>query len=78
MVGYYRAKDLMFAARVRAGFVPATRRAVFARIKDLKTPRCPFANLNSWPWLIRVFVQSPDRIPGSYTLSARLAISSSA
>jgi DNA ligase D-like protein (predicted ligase) len=45
IVGYYRGKDLMFAARVRAGFVPATRRAVFARIKDLKTPKCPFANL---------------------------------
>jgi DNA ligase D-like protein (predicted ligase) len=45
IVGYYRGKDLMFAARVRAGFVPATRRAVFARIKDLKIPKCPFANL---------------------------------
>ena len=44
-VPYYRGKDLMFAARVRAGFVPATRRAVFARIKDLKIPKCPFANL---------------------------------
>jgi DNA ligase D-like protein (predicted ligase) len=45
IVGYYRGKDLMFAARVRAGFVPATRREVFARIKDLKIPKCPFANL---------------------------------
>ena len=35
----------MFAARVRAGFVPATRREVFAQIKHLKTAKCPFANL---------------------------------
>jgi DNA ligase D-like protein (predicted ligase) len=45
IVGYYRGKDLMFAARVRAGFVPATRREVFAKIKTLKIPNCPFANL---------------------------------
>jgi bifunctional non-homologous end joining protein LigD len=45
IVGYYRGKDLMFAARVRAGFVPGTRREVFAKIKDLKIPNCPFANL---------------------------------
>jgi DNA ligase D-like protein (predicted ligase) len=45
IVGVYRGKDLMFAARVRAGFVPATRREVFAQIKDLKIPKCPFANL---------------------------------
>jgi bifunctional non-homologous end joining protein LigD len=45
IVGFYRGKDLMFAARVRAGFVPATRREVFGQIKDLKTTKCPFANL---------------------------------
>jgi DNA ligase D-like protein (predicted ligase) len=45
IIGVYRGKDLMFAARVRAGFVPAIRREVFAKIKDLKTPKCPFANL---------------------------------
>jgi DNA ligase D-like protein (predicted ligase) len=45
IVGYYRGKDLMFAARVRAGFVPATRREVFAKIKGLKISRCPFVNL---------------------------------
>ena len=45
IVGFYRGKDLMFAGRVRAGFVPATRREVFAQIKDLKTTKCPFANL---------------------------------
>jgi hypothetical protein len=45
IVGFYEGKDLMFAARVRAGFVPATRREVFAQIKHLKTGECPFANL---------------------------------
>jgi DNA ligase D-like protein (predicted ligase) len=45
IVGFYRGKELLFAARVRAGFVPATRREVFAQIKGLKTSKCPFANL---------------------------------
>src|SRR6202034_2114277 len=45
IIGFYRGKDLFFASRVRAGFVPATRREVFAKIKDLKTPKCPFVNL---------------------------------
>jgi DNA ligase D-like protein (predicted ligase) len=45
IVGFYKGNDLMFAARVRAGFVPATRREVFAQIKHLKSAKCPFANL---------------------------------
>lgn len=45
IIGVYRGKDLYFAARVRAGFVPATRREVFAQIKNLKTEKCPFVNL---------------------------------
>ncbi|MBB5061400.1 bifunctional non-homologous end joining protein LigD [Granulicella aggregans] len=45
IIGFYRGKELIYAARVRAGFVPATRREVFAQIKDLKTERCPFVNL---------------------------------
>jgi ATP-dependent DNA ligase len=45
IVGFYQGKDLLFASRVRAGFVPATRREVFAKIKHLKTIKCPFANL---------------------------------
>jgi bifunctional non-homologous end joining protein LigD len=45
IVGFYRGKDLMFAARVRAGFVPASRREVFKTIKHLKTAKCPFVNL---------------------------------
>jgi DNA ligase D-like protein (predicted ligase) len=45
IVGFYRGKDLMFAGRVRAGFVPATRREVLAKLKRMKVPKCPFVNL---------------------------------
>ncbi len=45
IVGFYRGKDLHFAARVRAGFVPATRRAVFAHFDGLKISKCPFSDL---------------------------------
>jgi DNA ligase D-like protein (predicted ligase) len=45
VVGFYRGKDLIYSARVRAGLVPATRRQVFERLKILKAPKCPFANL---------------------------------
>jgi bifunctional non-homologous end joining protein LigD len=45
IIGVYRGKELYLAARVRAGFVPATRREVFAQIKPLKIDKCPFVNL---------------------------------
>jgi DNA ligase D-like protein (predicted ligase) len=45
VVGVYGDNGLMYAARVRAGLVPATRREVFERIKHLGTPKCPFVNL---------------------------------
>ncbi len=45
IVGYYDGKRLMFSARVRAGFVTATRRDIFAKIKGLRTDKCPFVNL---------------------------------
>jgi hypothetical protein len=38
VVGFYRGKDLVYAARVRASLVPATRRESFERLKPLKTP----------------------------------------
>jgi hypothetical protein len=37
--------DLFFAARVRAGFVPASRREVYEQLKQLKITKCPFVNL---------------------------------
>jgi bifunctional non-homologous end joining protein LigD len=45
VIGFYRGHDLYYAARVRAGFVPATRREMFEQIKHLKTEKCPFVNL---------------------------------
>jgi bifunctional non-homologous end joining protein LigD len=45
VIGVYRGKELHYAARARAGFVPLTRRQVFERIKSLETTKCPFANL---------------------------------
>ena len=45
VIGVYKAKQLHFSARVRAGFVPATRREVFKRVGPLKTDKCPFVNL---------------------------------
>jgi ATP-dependent DNA ligase len=53
IIGFYRGKDLIFAGRIRAGFVPATRREVFAKIKGIKIAKCPFANL-------------PEREPGRW------------
>jgi DNA ligase D-like protein (predicted ligase) len=45
IVGYYRGHDLVYVARVRNGFVPASRRRVFENLQPLVTPECPFANL---------------------------------
>jgi bifunctional non-homologous end joining protein LigD len=45
IVGFYRGNDLIYAGRVRAGFVPATRKEVWAKLKHLVTTKCPFANL---------------------------------
>jgi DNA ligase D-like protein (predicted ligase) len=45
VIGVYRDKQLRYAARVRAGFVPLTRRQVFERIQPLEMARCPFVNL---------------------------------
>jgi ATP-dependent DNA ligase len=45
VIGVHRGKDLHYAARVRAGFMPLTRRQVFERIKSLETVKCPFVNL---------------------------------
>jgi DNA ligase D-like protein (predicted ligase) len=45
IVGYYKGPDLIYIARVRNGFVPATRRQVFAKLKHMTVPNCPFVNL---------------------------------
>ena len=45
IVGYYGGDELMCVARTRNGFVPASRRQVFSKLKHLVTPACPFVNL---------------------------------
>jgi len=45
IVGYYDGDKLMYVARTRNGFVPASRRQVFSKLKHLVTPNCPFVNL---------------------------------
>ena len=45
LVGHFVGNKLMFAARVRNGFVPALRAAVFRKFKGLERRKCPFANL---------------------------------
>jgi ATP-dependent DNA ligase len=45
IVGYYAGDELIYVARVRNGFVPQVREAVFKRFRGLETDVCPFANL---------------------------------
>ena len=45
IVGYYRGKDLIYVARVRNGFVPASRRHLFENLRPLVISECPFINL---------------------------------
>ena len=45
IVGYYDGDRLMYVARTRNGFVPASRRQVFSKLRHLVTPTCPFVNL---------------------------------
>jgi len=45
IVGYYDGDKLIYVARTRNGFVPASRRQVFSKLTHLVTPKCPFVNL---------------------------------
>jgi bifunctional non-homologous end joining protein LigD len=45
VVGYYEGDQLIYVARVRNGFVPASRQALFRRFAGLQIETCPFANL---------------------------------
>lgn len=45
IVGYYRGKDLIYVARLRNGFVPASRRHLFEELRPLVSSECPFVNL---------------------------------
>ena len=43
--GYYEGTRLIYVARTRNGFTPATRTALFKKFAGLETPECPFVNL---------------------------------
>jgi DNA ligase D-like protein (predicted ligase) len=45
VVGYYEDDKLMYAARTRNGFTPASRMELFKKIRPLEIKECPFANL---------------------------------
>jgi len=45
IVGYHEGDRLLYAAKVRSGFVPLVRREVASRFKGLEIDTCPFANL---------------------------------
>jgi len=45
LVGYYETRRLFYAGKVRAGFTAHLRAEVFAHIKPLEQPDCPFVNL---------------------------------
>jgi DNA ligase D-like protein (predicted ligase) len=45
IVGYYEGDRLLYAAKVRNGFVPLVRREVASRFEGLEIDTCPFANL---------------------------------
>jgi bifunctional non-homologous end joining protein LigD len=45
VIGYYQDGKLMYAARTRNGFTPASRVEIFKKIKPLEIADCPFANL---------------------------------
>jgi len=45
VIGYYQDGKLMYAARTRNGFTPASRADLFKKLKPLEIEACPFANL---------------------------------
>jgi ATP-dependent DNA ligase len=45
LVGYYERRNLMYASRIRNGFTPVTRRALFSAFEGLSISKCPFRNL---------------------------------
>jgi bifunctional non-homologous end joining protein LigD len=45
VIGYYEGDRLMYAARTRNGFTPASRAELFKKSKPLEIGECPFANL---------------------------------
>ena len=45
LVGFYVKSELRYAAKIRAGFTPASRRSLFSLLSKISLPDCPFSNL---------------------------------
>jgi bifunctional non-homologous end joining protein LigD len=45
VVGYYEGRQLLYVARIRNGFTPASRAALFKHFRGLERQSCPFQNL---------------------------------
>jgi bifunctional non-homologous end joining protein LigD len=45
LVGFFNGRELMYAARVRAGLSTNVRRVLLPFLEELQKPRCPFVNL---------------------------------
>jgi ATP-dependent DNA ligase len=45
VLGRYEGERLVYVARTRVGFTPASRERLLARMRPLEVPGCPFANL---------------------------------
>ena len=45
VIGYYQGDRLVYAARTRNGFTPASRAELFEKLKPLEIKECPFVNL---------------------------------
>ena len=46
IIGYYEGEKLIYVARMRNGFTPASRSEVFKQLRrGQEVPRCPFVNL---------------------------------
>jgi len=43
--GYHEGDKLLYAARTRSGFTPASRAELYRRLRPLEIPECPFSNL---------------------------------
>jgi ATP-dependent DNA ligase len=48
IVGYYEGENLIYAAKVRNGFVPRLRREVWQRLKGLEIADCPEKKRTQW------------------------------
>jgi ATP-dependent DNA ligase len=44
-LGHYEGSRLVYVARTRVGFTPASRERLLAKLRPLETAACPFANL---------------------------------